>query len=44
VIAEGGEAGKDEAALPQIWRGLISIRPFCRHALTNIRNRVMMPR
>jgi hypothetical protein len=23
---------------------LISARPFCRHALTNIRNRVKMPR
>jgi hypothetical protein len=35
VIPEGGKAGKDQPTG--------RLRPFCRHALTNIPDGVMMP-
>ena len=44
VIAEGGQTRENElsgGAAGALWR---STRPFCRHALTNIRPRVMIPR
>src|SRR5438094_426115 len=51
VIAEAGQAGEDESPRRQTgrgpaarWRGRAVVRRFCRHVLTNIRVRVMMPR
>src|SRR6202171_6417791 len=44
VIAEGGQAGQDETAGGPFGNCLTRVRPFCRHVLTNIRVRVMMPR
>ncbi len=44
VIAECRQAGEDEASSRPWGYWLAVARPFCRHALTNIRNRVKMPR